>query len=111
MMKRAVARCFGGSACPKALSPAPEGLQVYFAELDADALGGTARAFLTAAAPVTITSVGLDDGAPVARKFPRDGAGILTSMVQSDGLVELPEELTELAPGTMVDYLPFSEIV
>ena len=52
-----------------------------------------------------------DDGAPVARKFPRDGAGILTSMVQSDGLVELPEELTELAPGTMVDYLPFSEIV
>ena len=50
------------------------------------------------------------DGAPVARKFPRDGAGILTSMVDSDGLVELPEELTSLEAGTMVDYLPFSEI-
>ncbi len=49
------------------------------------------------------------DGAPVLRKFPRDGAGILTSMVQTDGLVELPEELTRLEAGTMVDFLPFSE--
>ena len=50
------------------------------------------------------------DGAPVVQKFPRDGAGILTSMVDSDGLVELPEELTSLEAGTMVDFLPFSEI-
>ena len=50
------------------------------------------------------------DGALVARKFPRDGAGILTSMVESDGLVELPEELTSFEAGTMVDFLPFSEI-
>lgn len=50
------------------------------------------------------------DGAPVARKFPHDGAGILTSMVESDGLVELPEELTSFEAGTMVDFLPFSEI-
>lgn len=50
------------------------------------------------------------DGAPVVRKFPRDGAGILTSMVESDGLVELPEELTSFESGTMVDFLPFSEI-
>ncbi|CAN0435750.1 unnamed protein product [Discosporangium mesarthrocarpum] len=50
------------------------------------------------------------DGAPIARKFPRDGAGILTSMVESDGLVELPEELTSFEAGTMVDFLPFSEI-
>lgn len=50
------------------------------------------------------------DGAPVAQKFPRDGAGILTSMVESDGLVELPEELTSFEAGTMVDFLPFSEI-
>ena len=52
-----------------------------------------------------------EDGAPVVYKFSRDGAGILTSMVASDGLVELPEDLTELSPGTMGDYLPFSEIV
>ncbi len=50
------------------------------------------------------------DGALVARRFPRDGAGILSSMVESDGLVELPEDLTLLAAGSMVDFLPFSEV-
>jgi molybdopterin molybdotransferase len=50
------------------------------------------------------------DGVPVAHKFPRDGAGILTSMVEADGLVELPEEMTRLKAGTMVDFLPFSEV-
>jgi molybdopterin molybdotransferase len=49
-------------------------------------------------------------GALVARKFPRDGAGILSSLVQSDGLVELPEDVTQLAAGSMVDFLPFSEL-
>jgi molybdopterin molybdotransferase len=51
-----------------------------------------------------------DDGAPVARRFPRDGAGILSSMVEADGLVELAEDLTTLEPGALVDYLPFSEV-
>jgi molybdopterin molybdotransferase len=46
----------------------------------------------------------------VARRFPRDGAGILTSLVESDGLVELPEDLTDVEPGAMVDFLPFSEL-
>jgi molybdopterin molybdotransferase len=47
----------------------------------------------------------------VARRFPRDGAGILSSMVQSDGLVELPEALTTLTSGSMVDFLPFSAVL
>jgi len=51
-----------------------------------------------------------EGGALVARKFPRDGAGILSSLVQSDGLVELPEDMTQLAAGSMVDFLPFSEL-
>ncbi|MCZ6522888.1 MAG: molybdopterin molybdotransferase MoeA [Alphaproteobacteria bacterium] len=50
------------------------------------------------------------DGALVARKFERQGAGILSSLVESDGLVELPEEMTRLRSGTMVDFLPFSEV-
>ncbi len=50
------------------------------------------------------------DGAPVAEKFPRQGAGILSSMVAADGLVELPEAMTELEAGTMVDFLPFNEV-
>jgi molybdopterin molybdotransferase len=49
-------------------------------------------------------------GGVIARKFPRDGAGILSSLVQSDGLVELPEDITQLAAGTMVDFLPFNEM-
>jgi molybdopterin molybdotransferase len=31
-------------------------------------------------------------------------------MVESEGLVALPEEMTQLEPGTMVDFLPFSEV-
>lgn len=50
------------------------------------------------------------DGTLCARKFPRQGAGILSSMVEADGLVELPEDLTYLKAGTMVDFLPFSEV-
>ena len=51
-----------------------------------------------------------DDGVKIAVRFPRDGAGILTSLVEADGLVELPEELTSLPAGAMVDFLPFSEV-
>ena len=50
------------------------------------------------------------DGRMIAHKFARDGAGILTSMVESDGLAELPEELAEAGPGHPVDFLPFSEM-
>ena len=51
-----------------------------------------------------------DDGTPAVRKFPRDGAGILSSMVAADGLVELPEDLAAVEPGAMVEFLPFSEV-
>jgi molybdopterin molybdotransferase len=47
----------------------------------------------------------------IARKFARDGAGILSSIVQSDGLIVLDENTSDLAPGTMVDFLPFSEVI
>jgi molybdopterin molybdotransferase len=45
-----------------------------------------------------------------AVKFPREGAGVLSSLVESDGLVELAEDVTHLEAGTMVDFLPFSEV-
>lgn len=50
------------------------------------------------------------DGALAAEKFARDGAGILSSTVFADGLVELGEEVTRLERGAMVDFLPFSEL-
>jgi molybdopterin molybdotransferase len=52
-----------------------------------------------------------DEGTIVAVKYPRDGAGILSSIVQSDGLVILDEGTSDLAAGTMVDFLPFSEVI
>lgn len=50
------------------------------------------------------------DGIPVAAKFPRDGAGILSSMVAADGLVELAEDVIHLQRGAIVPFLPFSEV-
>ena len=50
------------------------------------------------------------DGGWRAVRFPREGAGILSSLVESDGLVELPEGMTRLRAGSLVDFLPFSEV-
>jgi molybdopterin molybdotransferase len=50
------------------------------------------------------------DGGLTAVKFPRSGSGILTSMVESDGLVELPEDVEAVRKGATVDFLPFSEV-
>ncbi|MBD3660845.1 MAG: molybdopterin molybdenumtransferase MoeA, partial [Arenibacter algicola] len=50
------------------------------------------------------------DGVLVAERFPRQGSGVLTSMVASDGLVELPEDLDRVEEGQLVDFLPFSEM-
>lgn len=50
------------------------------------------------------------DGIPVAHKFPRDGAGILTSLVESDGLIELDEDTRAVAAGSLVDFLPYTEV-
>ena len=53
--------------------------------------------------------VSIEAGAsgPVARKYPVDGAGVLTSLTRTDGLVELPEETTAVAPGDVVRFLDY----
>jgi molybdopterin molybdotransferase len=51
-----------------------------------------------------------DGGTLVARKYPKDGAGILSSVVQSDGFVILDESMNDLAPGMIVEFLPFCEV-
>jgi molybdopterin molybdotransferase len=45
-----------------------------------------------------------------AVKFPRDGAGVITSLTETDGLVELGEEVTEIAPGAMVNFLSYADL-
>jgi molybdopterin molybdotransferase len=52
-----------------------------------------------------------DGDAHVAVKYARDGAGILSSIVRSDGLVILDEASSELTVGMTVDFLPFSEVI
>jgi molybdopterin molybdotransferase len=51
-----------------------------------------------------------EDGALWAKPYPRQGSGILSSLVHSDGLVELGEQVTEVEPGSIVDFLPFTEV-
>ncbi|RVT96905.1 molybdopterin molybdenumtransferase MoeA [Rhodovarius crocodyli] len=45
-----------------------------------------------------------------AQRFEREGAGLLTSLTRSDAFCELPEEMTRLEPGTLVQVLPFAAI-
>ena len=47
----------------------------------------------------------------IAVKFPKDGAGILSSIVHSEGLVVLDEMTRDLAVGATVDFLPFAEVL
>jgi molybdopterin molybdotransferase len=49
------------------------------------------------------------DGGLAAEKFERQGSGLITGLVQSDGLVELAEDVTEVARGARVPFLPFAE--
>ena len=49
-----------------------------------------------------------DDGVIEALKHKQDGAGIITSLTQTDGLVELNEDTTDIAPGDIVGFLPYA---
>ena len=51
-----------------------------------------------------------DDGSYEAVKFPREGAGLLSSLVETDGLVELGEEITHVEPGQTVQFLAYSDL-
>ena len=45
------------------------------------------------------------------KNYPNSGSGIFSSMVETDGLIELPEKLTYLKKGTKVKFVPYSEIL
>jgi len=57
---------------------------------------------------VTLRTAG--DGVVEAVKFPRDGAGVITSLTETDGLVELGEDVTEIAPGASVKFLSYAAL-
>ena len=51
------------------------------------------------------------DGTLVAVKFPREGAGLLSSLVETDGLVELGEIVTRVEPGESVGFLSYAGLI
>jgi molybdopterin molybdotransferase len=48
-------------------------------------------------------------GHVVVAKFPRDGSGLISSLREADGLVEVPEDVAEVRQGEVVNFTPFSE--
>ncbi len=51
------------------------------------------------------------DGEIEAIKHPQDGAGILTSLTETDGLLEFPEDVTAIEPGTRVGFLSYAVLI
>jgi molybdopterin molybdotransferase len=51
------------------------------------------------------------DGALEAQKYPQDGAGVITSLTETDGLVELDEDTRTIAPGATVGFLPYAMLM
>jgi len=50
------------------------------------------------------------DGMPEVVKFPREGAGLLSSLVETDGLVELGESITVVEPGQTIGFLGYASL-
>jgi molybdopterin molybdotransferase len=48
---------------------------------------------------------------PEAYKQAVEGAGILSSVAQSTGFIVLPENVTEIAPGDAVQFLPYESVI
>ena len=51
------------------------------------------------------------DGEIEAVKHPQDGAGILTSLTETDGLLEFPEDVTSIAPGERIGFLSYAALI
>jgi molybdopterin molybdotransferase len=43
-------------------------------------------------------------------KFPRDGSGLISSLRDAYGLIEVAEEVSEVREGDLVDFIPFAEL-
>jgi molybdopterin molybdotransferase len=50
------------------------------------------------------------DGELEAHKHPQDGAGILTSLTETDGLLEFPEDVTAIEPGARIGFLSYAAL-
>lgn len=48
---------------------------------------------------------------PVVRLYPSQEPHVLSSMIESDGLVDLREDCTGVSEGDRVDFIPYSSIL
>ncbi len=48
-------------------------------------------------------------GRLVVKKFARDGSGLITSLREAHGLIEIPEDVSQVKRGETVAFLPFGE--
>jgi len=46
----------------------------------------------------------------LARRFERGGSGVLSSVADSEGLLEVPEDIAEIVPGMTLPFIQFSSI-
>jgi len=51
------------------------------------------------------------DGVLEATKFPREGAGLLSSLADTDGFAELGEDVTQVAPGETIGFLSWASLI
>jgi molybdopterin molybdotransferase len=58
---------------------------------------------------VTLRKAG--DGVLEVTKFPREGAGLLSSLVDTDGLVELGEAVMRVEPGQTIGFLSYASLM
>lgn len=49
-------------------------------------------------------------GALEAIKHPQDGAGVITSLTQTDGLIEFPDDMTAAEQGSAAAFYPYSSL-
>jgi molybdopterin molybdotransferase len=59
---------------------------------------------------VRVTLKRAADGGVDAIKYPQDGAGVLTSLTETDGLIELLEDVTTVEPGATVGFLSYAAL-
>jgi molybdopterin molybdotransferase len=44
-----------------------------------------------------------------AKKFARDGSGLISGLREATGLIEAREEVSEVREGDRIDFIPFTE--
>lgn len=50
-----------------------------------------------------------EGGELIAQRYPRQGSGIIHSLTDSDGLIEIPEDVTQVAEGDRLGFISFRE--